>query len=217
LYHRIDVTFLFSLWQDYGEAIQHLEDANWVLVDAVNRALPGSAAAAAGDDVTVQHPHIHVIDDDDEESNPRPAVSPQPSQFRPPLPPFFMPGDSGGGGGFSGGLPPASFFAAEAAAVAGSSGSGRGARSAAAAGVSMAADFLPMGPSQRSRLLELHIEYRDRMIHLKVIIVCLFYIDLQLGDIARKWSIFMPFKMTKNISFCRRSCVHLKPCGPFLD
>jgi hypothetical protein len=167
LYHRIDVTFLFSLWQDYGEAIQHLEDANWVLVDAVNRALPGSAASA-GDDVTVQHPPIHVIDDDDEELNPRPAVSPPPSQFRPPLPPFFMPGDSGGGGSFGGGgLSPASFFAAEAAGVAGSSGSGRGAPSA-AAGVSMAADFLPMGPSQRSRLLELHIEYRDRMIHLKV-------------------------------------------------
>jgi hypothetical protein len=172
--HRRCYVSFFSLWQDYGEAIQHLEDANWVLVDAVNRALPGSAAS--GDDVTVQHPPIHVIDDDDEESNPRPAVSPPPSQFRPPLP-FFMPGDSGGGGGgggFAGGLSPASFFAAEAAGVAGSSGSGRGARSA-AAGVSMAADFLPMGPSQRSRLLELHIEYRDRMIHLKVNLVCLFY------------------------------------------
>ncbi len=144
-----------------------------MLVDAVNRALPGSAAS--GDDVTVQHPPIHVIDDDDEVSNPRPAVSPPPSQFRAPMP-FFMPGDSGGGGGggFASGLPPASFFAADAAAVAGSSGSGRGARSA-AVGVSMAADYLPMGPSQRSRLLELHIEYRDRMIHLKVNLVCLFY------------------------------------------
>ena len=35
-------------------------------------------------------------------------------------------------------------------------------------GVSIASDFLPMGNSTRSRLLELNIEYRDRMIHLKV-------------------------------------------------
>ena len=35
-------------------------------------------------------------------------------------------------------------------------------------GVSIASDFMPLVNSTRSRLLELNVEYRDTMIHLKV-------------------------------------------------
>merc|ERR550519_2847272 len=35
-------------------------------------------------------------------------------------------------------------------------------------GVSIAGDFLPLGSATRSRMLELNIEYRDRMVRLKV-------------------------------------------------
>ena len=35
-------------------------------------------------------------------------------------------------------------------------------------GVSIASDFMPLVNSTRSRLLELNVEYRDNMIHLKV-------------------------------------------------
>ena len=35
-------------------------------------------------------------------------------------------------------------------------------------GVSIASDFMPLVASTRSRLLELHVEYRDTMLHLKV-------------------------------------------------
>ena len=35
-------------------------------------------------------------------------------------------------------------------------------------GVSIASDFMPLVASTRSRLLELHVEYRDTMVHLKV-------------------------------------------------
>ena len=137
-------------------------------MDAVNCALPGSAAGGPQSDpiVTVQHPPIEVIADDDDDDNPRGGVSPPP-HFNPPppLPQFFMPESVGGSIGVVGGGFPASLFSS-GAMVAGPSGSGRAGPSA--AGVSMAADFLPMGPAVRSRLLELHIEYRDRMIHLKV-------------------------------------------------
>ena len=36
------------------------------------------------------------------------------------------------------------------------------------AGVSIASDFMPLVTSTRSRLLELNVEYRDTMVHLKV-------------------------------------------------
>ena len=35
-------------------------------------------------------------------------------------------------------------------------------------GVSIASDFMPLVNSTRSRMLELNVEYRDTMIHLKV-------------------------------------------------
>ena len=35
-------------------------------------------------------------------------------------------------------------------------------------GVSIASDFMPLVNSTRSRMLELNVEYRDSMIHLKV-------------------------------------------------
>ena len=35
--------FHLSLFQDIGEALQLLEDSDWVLLDAVNRAIPGAA------------------------------------------------------------------------------------------------------------------------------------------------------------------------------
>ncbi len=68
--------------------------------------------------------------------------------IRPLILPLFL---------FADGLPASGF---------GGEHSGQGSRSA--AGVSMAADLPPMGTSQRNRLLELNIEYRDRMIYLKV-------------------------------------------------
>jgi hypothetical protein len=147
----ISSTIPLFVLQDYGEAIQHLEDANWVLVDAVNRALPGSIAdggPTASSAAAIEHPPVEVIVDDED-------IPPPPPHFM-PAPPPFNPAAA------------ASFFSAEASSGGIFGGGGSSSRSAAAAGVSIAADFLPLGPAVRSRLLELHIEYRDRMIHLKV-------------------------------------------------
>jgi hypothetical protein len=143
---------LFFLYdQDYGEAIQHLEEANWILVDAVNRALPGTTGGGGGGPPTaaIEHPPVEVILDDDD-------IPPPPPHFNPPAPQFNPAAAA------------AAFFGPESSNSGIFSSSGGSSSSRGAAGVSLAADFLPLGPAVRSRLLELHIEYRDRMIHLKV-------------------------------------------------
>ncbi|XP_023321566.1 FAS-associated factor 1 [Eurytemora carolleeae] len=129
---------------DIGEALQHLENSNWVLVDAVNVAIPVQAAQQGVD------PLAPVL--------PMNAEEPEPI-FIPDDPPSFPPMMSSSS--FPQMMPPlqdtfASYLNPD---VAGSSRS---------AGVSLASDYLPLGASQRSRMLELNIEYRDRMIHLKV-------------------------------------------------
>jgi len=129
--------------QDIGEALQLLEDSDWVLLDAVNRAIPG-AAQDQGVDPTA----------------PRPATPPINVHSLDPQPPILIPDDS----------PPSlpqmiaprqdifsSYLNAEG--VAGPS---------SRPGVTIAGDYLPLGNSQRSRLLELNITYRERMIFLKV-------------------------------------------------
>lgn len=145
--------------EDLGMAIMHLEEANWVLVDAVNRAIPqdmgGGVDPVAGF-----------------------AIPPDPVLPPPPSPPFAVEGPL---------LPPVvgdiirtppspparlmqSMLQDGLQNLVGSGGAGvsMGAGVGMGAGVSMASDFLPMGSSTRSRMLELHIEYRDRMINLKV-------------------------------------------------
>jgi len=128
--------------EDIGEALQHLEDSGWVLVDAVNRAIPG-AGQDQGVDPVAQRPGTPV---NIQSLEPQPVLLPDnpPSfpQMAPPLQETF------------------SSYLNSDSVTAGSSRQ--------AAGVSIASDFLPIISSSRNRLLELNIEYRDRMIHLKV-------------------------------------------------
>jgi len=171
--------------QDIGEALEHLETSSWILVDAVNRAIPPDNPQG-GVDPTAQRvsppPNIVqgsdsqpiVIDDDSPIFPPRlPAGFPQMSGMPPP--PFpqmdtplqntfasFL--NAGGVDGTAGG---SGMMAGSSGMMAGGSGlmAGSGRQMA---GVSLASDFLPLGPAQRSRMLELNVEYRDRMINLKV-------------------------------------------------
>jgi len=126
---------------DLGIAIMHLEEANWVLVDAVNRAMPQ------------QEPPGVMVDADPVVIGPQPVPMGEqnidqgsPSAFRPvPMPPPSPPqminiDDSPELPRRALGLP----------------------------GVSIASDFMPLVNSTRSRMLELNVEYRDSMIHLKV-------------------------------------------------
>jgi len=166
--------------EDLGLAIHHLEETNWILLDAVNRALPqdnplpgiGPIAASASPG---PHPPTPPPRTD---SVPSPVTDPPPSP-PPPNPPnrlsFSDLGTSAGaspgfppnllssfGGGSSSGfvLPGVPTFGLPGPAFGGASGSGFG--------VTLADDFVSVGSSSRTRLLELNIEYRDRMIHLKV-------------------------------------------------
>jgi len=141
--------------EDLGLAIMHLEETNWVLVDAVNRAIPQDGGGGVDPVAGYGGPPDPVI-------GPLPSSSPSLQEQLQPIPPPSPPqlhsavqdtlsqvdmgARMGGMMGMMGGSRPGQSLP----------------------GVSIASDFLPMGNSTRSRLLELNIEYRDRMIHLKV-------------------------------------------------
>jgi len=130
--------------EDLGMAIMHLEEANWVLVDAVNRAIPQDVVGGDVDPVQIpptSSPPLEVIDDQGPlPQPPPPGVPPRLAQamLQESMSSMLGPLPLGAGAGSSG------------------------------AGVSLAPDFLPLGSSSRSRMLQLNIEYRDRMIPLKV-------------------------------------------------
>jgi len=140
--------------EDIGIALQFLEESNWVLVDAVNKSLPapvGPQAGDAGQDRAVSPPPplpllnpdaepIMIADDDD---------SPTFPQMEPPGQQVFqdyLSSPNTGGADVTGSV-----------------------SNRAVAGVSIASDFLPSFPSTSNRrYVDLHIEYRDKLIHLKV-------------------------------------------------
>lgn len=129
--------------EDLGIAIMHLEEANWVLVDAVNRAIPqdlGGGVDPVAVDPVVPPPSPPLVVGGD--------IRPPADIIRPPP------------------SPPARLVQSmlqEGLNNMVSAGPGPS-----VPGVSLATDFMPLGSATRSRMLELHIEYRDRMINLKV-------------------------------------------------
>jgi len=130
--------------EDLGIAIMHLEEANWVLVDAVNRAMPqqdsggGIAVDPSAPDPVIIGPSLPAAG---------PSVQSVPeSEILQPMP---MPPPS----------PPQMINIDDSPTIA-----PRGLHP----GVSIASDFMPLVTSTRSRLLELNVEYRDTMVHLKV-------------------------------------------------
>lgn len=131
--------------EDLGLAIMHLEDTNWVLVDAVNRAIPQDGGGGVDPVAGPAQPGS-------------PPVLIEHDSISPPSPPQIQNiiQDSGSQVDVGGGM-----------AMGNVMGMGSS-RIGSLPGVSIASDFLPMGNSTRSRLLELNIEYRDRMINLKV-------------------------------------------------
>jgi len=166
--------------EDLGLAIQHLEDTNWVLLDAVNRALPqDNPPPAAGPLIGPAaspgpHPPTPPPRSD---SVPDPAADPPPSPPPPPNPLSFADlgtGSSPSGGfpnllsGFGGGSGSGFVLPGGGGATFGIPGPAFGGASGSGFGVTLADDFVSAAPSGRTRLLELNIEYRDRMIHLKV-------------------------------------------------
>jgi len=153
--------------EDIGKALEHLEESSWVLVDAVNRAIPASPEHQGG-------------------VNPLAPGTPPPT--RSTTPPLLGPLSNASSDYTTPSFPQmvtpisesfSSYFNSEAS-VAGPSSQASGGLfgracppgasglSRPSAGVSLACDFLPLGPSQRSRMLDLNITYRDRMIPLKV-------------------------------------------------
>jgi len=160
--------------EDFGIALHHLEEANWVLMDAVNRAIPQDGGGGV-DPVAEGGGELPQI------------VGPLlPQRGSPPL---EMEGVGGGGAPSMPQLLPASpprlhtaiqesisaamgpgalpgAFSNNIAGPAGIMSSSSGMMGG--AGVSISSDFLPMGSSTRSRMLELNVEYRDRMVRLKV-------------------------------------------------
>jgi len=142
--------------EDLGIAIMHLEETNWVLVDAVNRAIPQDGGGGVDPVAGYAGPPDPVVVGPLPSSSP-PLLQEQLQPIPPPSPPQHSAEtlnqvDMGGRMAMG--------------AMMGMMGGSRGGQ--ALPGVSIASDFLPMGNSTRSRLLELNIEYRDRMIHLKV-------------------------------------------------
>jgi len=141
--------------QDIGKALEHLEETDWILVDAVNRAIPASPDQGV-DPISDRPgtppptrsgtPPLRTINDPvaDLTAPPFPQVATPMSE----LFPSYLNSD------------PEPGIIGEANCVAGPS--------RPSAGVSIAPDFLPLGASQRSRLLDLNITHRDRMIQLKV-------------------------------------------------
>lgn len=154
---------------DFGLAIHHLEEANWILMDAVNRALPPEGGV---DPVVVGEGGGEVLHGPllpQEHSPPPPLPFDQDMPvIVPPSPPprlhnILQESLSNAMGG------PGSSFTSTIGGSSGMNMMGMGAGgSGVMGGVSIASDFLPLGNSTRSRMLELNVEYRDRMIRLKV-------------------------------------------------
>jgi FAS-associated factor 2 len=144
--------------EDLGLAIMHLEETNWVLVDAVNRAIPQDGGGGVDPVAGYAGPPDPVVVGSLPSSSP-PLLQEQLQPIPPPSPPQHSAGQESMNQVDMGGR-------MALGAMMGMMGSSRGGQ--ALPGVSIASDFLPMGNSTRSRLLELNIEYRDRMIHLKV-------------------------------------------------
>jgi len=132
--------------EDLGIAIMHLEEANWVLVDAVNRAMPQHDREGV-DPIPVVGPLLAppaaITVPSSVVSSPSPETEILQAQA-PPSPPQMINLDD------SPDLP-------------GTSRMGFG-----LPGVSIASDFMPLVASTRSRMLELNVEYQDEMILLKV-------------------------------------------------
>jgi len=146
--------------EDLGIAIMHLEEANWVLVDAVNRAIPQDGGGVGVDPTAGFEPPIPVEGPLPSSSPPllqeqlQPIPPPSPPQLSNLLQESLNQVDMGSRMAMSG--------------MMGMGSSRGGMMGPTLPGVSIASDFLPMGNSTRSRMLELNIEYRDRMIALKV-------------------------------------------------
>jgi hypothetical protein len=141
--------------EDIGLALQFLEDSNWVLVDAVNRAIPAPPEPQAVDPIADRPVSPHPLNPS--ASNPDlslPFVIPEDPPAFPPSFPSFPQMETPGQELFSSYLSSASI------------GPQPSVSNREAAGVSMASDFVSFSTS--SRMLELHIEHGDQMIHLKV-------------------------------------------------
>lgn len=162
---------------DFGLAIHHLEEADWVLMDAVNRAIPQDggggvdpipAGGGAGAEPLVG-PNLPTTHSPSSQPQPFDRDPDMPIVVPPPSPPPRIHNSLHSNiatamGGAMGG--PGSSFTNLIAGANTMEGASR--TSVSGPGVSIATDFLPMGNSTRSRMLELNIEYRDRMIRLKV-------------------------------------------------
>jgi len=136
--------------EDIGLALQFLEESNWVLLDAVNKAIPAPPQPQAVDPIA------------DRPVSP-PAINPSVS-FPDLSGPFVIPDDSPGPSFPQMETPGQDTFSSYLAS--GSIGPQASVSNRDVAGVSMASDFVSF--STTSRKLDLHIEYRDQMIHLKV-------------------------------------------------
>jgi len=160
--------------EDFGIALHHLEEANWVLMDAVNRAIPQDGgggvdpvAEGGGEAPQIVGPLLP------QRGSPPPEMegvggggAPSMPQLLPSSPPRLHTAiqESISAAMGPGGLPGS--FSSNLAGPAGIMGASSG--MIGGAGVSISSDFLPMGSSTRSRMLELNVEYRDRMVRLKV-------------------------------------------------
>jgi len=160
--------------EDFGIALHHLEEANWVLMDAVNRAIPQDGgggvdpvADGGGSPPRIVGPLLP------QRGSPPPEMegvvgggAPSMPQLLPSSPPRLHTAiqESISAAMGPGALPGA--FSNNIAGPAGIMSSSSGMMGG--AGVSISSDFLPMGSSTRSRMLELNVEYRDRMVRLKV-------------------------------------------------
>jgi len=160
--------------EDFGIALHHLEEANWVLMDAVNRAIPQDGgggvdpvAEGGGEAPQIVGPLLP------QRGSPPPEMegvggggAPSMPQLLPSSPPRLHTAiqESISAAMGPGGLPGS--FSSNLAGPAGIMGASSGMMGG--AGVSISSDFLPMGSSTRSRMLELNVEYRDRMVRLKV-------------------------------------------------
>jgi len=155
--------------EDFGIALHHLEEANWVLMDAVNRAIPQDGgggvdpiAEGGGSPPRIVGPLLP------QRGSPPPdmegvVAAPSMPQLLPSSPPRLHTAiqDS-----ISAAMGPSGSFSSNIAGPGGLMSSSSGMMGG--AGVSISSDFLPLGSSTRSRMLELNVEYRDRMIRLKV-------------------------------------------------
>jgi len=159
--------------EDFGIALHHLEEANWVLMDAVNRAIPQDGgggvdpvAEGGGEPPRIVGPLLPQRGSPPPEMEGVGGGAPSMPQLLPSSPPRLNTAIQESISAAMGpGALPGSFsnnIAGPAGIMSASSGMMGG------AGVSISSDFLPMGSSTRSRMLELNVEYRDRMVRLKV-------------------------------------------------